>query len=126
MSKEPETESEIAFEAFLKERAFEPQYERKRLGRALSREEGLSLVLKLIKEHPDHAQEVMRALVFEHPDADHPLPREMFNGPFDERYGREGDHIAPVFVGDEIKKLRDAGVYPGSSPLFKELSDDNN
>jgi len=98
--------------------------ERKRLGRSLTRAEGYSLVQKLIAENPDHAEKVTRVLVFEHPDADHPFPREIFNGPFDERFGRDGDHIVPLFVGDEIKKLRDAGVYPGRSPLFRALSDE--
>ena len=90
------------------------------LGRALTDEETYHLITRFMAENPDHGKTIMRALVFEHPHADHQLPRDIFTGPYDERFGRDGDHMVPVFVGSELQKLKDAGVYPGTSPLFKK------
>jgi hypothetical protein len=90
------------------------------LGRALNDEETCDLITKFLAENPDHGKIIMRALVFEHPDADHQLPREIFTGPYDERFGREGDRMVRVFLGSELQKLKDAGVYPATSPLFKK------
>jgi len=90
------------------------------LGRALTDEESCALITRFIAENPDHAKTIMRAVVVEHPDADHQLPRDIFTGVYDERFGRESDRMVPVFVGTELQKLKDSGVYPGTSPLFKK------
>jgi hypothetical protein len=63
------------------------------LGRALNDDENCDLITKFLAENPDHGKTIMRALVFEHPDADHHLPREIFTAPYDERFGRgRGSH----------------------------------
>ena len=49
---------------------------------------------------------VLKAIVFENPHARKPLPRDIFVGPFDERWGLSGDYIAPVHTGSELAKLR--------------------
>jgi hypothetical protein len=92
-----------------------------RLGKQeLTYEESFALVTRFLAEDPKRSQAVLRASVFEHPYASHPLPREIFAGPYDEIFGREGDHMVCVFAGDELRKLKDAGVYPGRSLLFEQ------
>ena len=48
---------------------------------------------------------VLRTIVYENPHANKALPRDVFVGPFDERWGQEGDLIKQVFVGPELTKL---------------------
>lgn len=86
----------------------------------LTYEESYALVKKFLAEDPKRSQAVMRAMVFEHPYAKHQLPREIFAGPYDEVFGREGDHMVCLFAGDELGKLKEAGVYPGRSLLFQQ------
>lgn len=50
-------------------------------------------------------QDVPRVIVFENPDARLPLPRDLFVGAYDERWGRDGADIIRVFAGDEILQL---------------------
>jgi hypothetical protein len=47
----------------------------------------------------------LRAVVHENPDARNPLTRDLFNGPFDERYGMDGSCVRRVFVGSGIQRL---------------------
>lgn len=92
-----------------------------RLGKQeLDYEESYELVKKFLAEDESRSQAVMRAMVFEHPYAKHQLPREIFAGPYDEIFGREGDNMVCVFAGDELRRLKDAGVYPGRSLLFQQ------
>jgi hypothetical protein len=44
-------------------------------------------------------------IVFENIHARLPLPRDMFNGPYDERFGRDGDDIACVFCGPALAEV---------------------
>ena len=52
-----------------------------------------------------YSRRVLRMIVYENPHAKKPLPRDIFVGPFDERWGREGDLIKQVFIGPELRKL---------------------
>ena len=52
--------------------------------------------------------EELRAVVYENPYARMPLPRDVLIGPLDERFGRDGDEMARVFVGDELRKLEES------------------
>ena len=70
-----------------------------------------------------HERRVLRAIVYENPDAKRPLPSEIFVGPFDERYGRLGDTIGQVYAGPELAKLRkrEHELELDISPLQKML-----
>jgi hypothetical protein len=51
---------------------------------------------------------VLRVVVYENPYARVPLPRNIFDGPFDERWGPDGDAIGLIYAGPEIAKLERA------------------
>jgi hypothetical protein len=53
-----------------------------------------------------HERRVLRAIVYENIHAVRPLPRNIFTGPWDERWGRDGDNIKPVYVGANLADLR--------------------
>jgi len=61
----------------------------------------------LEKNHEAYSRRVLRTIVYENPHARKPLPRDIFVGPFDERWGQEGDVIKRVFIGPELRKLTD-------------------
>ena len=50
-------------------------------------------------------RQVLRAIVYENPHAANPLPRDIFTGPFDEQWGRSGETIERVYIGDELRTL---------------------
>lgn len=65
--------------------------------------------LRMLAEHREsYDRQVLRAIVYENPHATNPLPRDIFVGPFDERWGQEDEVIKPVVVGIELEKLRQA------------------
>jgi hypothetical protein len=48
----------------------------------------------------------LRVIVHESPNAQNPLPKDIFRGPYDEWYGVKDDgQIGRTFVGEEIKML---------------------
>ncbi len=53
----------------------------------------------------DVNETALRVVVHENPYARMPLHRELFIGPYDERYGPQDEHISWVFAGDGITKL---------------------
>jgi len=77
----------------------------KELGRKLSIEEFFRFVEVLRTKGMDAGDTIPRVVVHENPYARMPLTREIFVGPFDERFGPEGDHMMRVFAGTEIEKL---------------------
>lgn len=42
-----------------------------------------------------------------------PFPREMFCGPYDERWGKDGNHIKRVFLGEGLVAIQELGAYAG-------------
>lgn len=52
-------------------------------------------------------RQVLRTIVYENPHAKKRLPRDILIGPFDERWGQDGDNIAPIFIGPELKRLNE-------------------
>jgi len=44
-------------------------------------------------------------IVWENVYARKPLPRELFNGPYDERYGLDGGDITRIFCGSAFEEL---------------------
>jgi len=72
--------------------------------RSLSLEEHLAM---LDANREAYGRRVLRTIVYENPHARKPLPRDIFTGPFDERWGQDGDVIKQIFIGPELKKLND-------------------
>lgn len=89
-----QTELQIAVER--KERAEQ---------RSLSLDEHLAM---LDANREAYGRRVLRTIVYENPHARKPLPRDIFTGPFDERWGQDGDVIKQIFIGPELKALNDS------------------
>lgn len=49
----------------------------------------------------------LRTMTYENPHAANPLPADIFRGPFDERWGRDGDFIKRIYAGAELVKLEE-------------------
>ena len=47
----------------------------------------------------------VRVYVYENPYARIPLGRDLFSGPFDQRWGTEGGLIKRVYVGPEVARF---------------------
>jgi hypothetical protein len=77
------------------------------LGREFSLEESLSMLDGARGTERDWGLLQLRTVVCENPYARNPLPRELFTGPFDERYGdaHTDGHITRIYCGDEIQNL---------------------
>jgi excisionase family DNA binding protein len=54
-----------------------------------------------------YERRVLRTIVYENPHAKKPLPRDIFVGPFDERWGQEGEVIKQIFTGQELQRLNE-------------------
>jgi len=48
---------------------------------------------------------VLRTIVYENPYATSPLPKEIFRGAYDQRWGRLDDQMAPIYVGPALEDL---------------------
>jgi len=53
----------------------------------------------------DYALQELRVVVYENPTARKPLPKEMFRGPYDERYGGENGYITRLYAGAKILEM---------------------
>jgi hypothetical protein len=78
---------------------------KKEVGRLLTGEEFDSLVEAQRAKGIEPLENVLRAVVYENPYARVRLARQVFVGPFDERYGVDADSMTRVFAGDEIQGL---------------------
>lgn len=54
-----------------------------------------------------YVRRVLRTIVYENPHAKRPLPPDIFTGPFDERWGQEGEVIKQIFIGPELQRLNE-------------------
>lgn len=78
------------------------------LGRRLTFEEHFEAMNKARGTERDISLTQLRVVVCENPYARFPLPREIFRGPYDERYGVDEarqSHITRVFAGEGITGL---------------------
>lgn len=50
-------------------------------------------------------EEEIRLIVYNNLDAAVSLPRGFPNGPYDERFGRDGEHLSRVFIGSDIASI---------------------
>ncbi|HAM44386.1 MAG TPA: hypothetical protein DCM67_05115 [Propionibacteriaceae bacterium] len=75
-------------------------------GRKLSIEECYAEVVRCRGTDLDVSLTTVRCVVHENPFARMPLPRDLFVGPYDERYGSKGEGwIRRVFAGVEVAKF---------------------
>ena len=70
--------------------------------RRLSYQEFLDL---LRRDRAAHDRSVLRTIVYENPYAATPMTRDVFKGPFDERWGSGDDSIGRIHVGHELARL---------------------
>jgi hypothetical protein len=75
------------------------------LGRATTLAEGMSFY-DAIPETPELGR--VRVVVYENPFARIPLGRDLFCGPFDERWGSHDEHIQRIYVGHEVAQIEAA------------------
>jgi hypothetical protein len=71
----------------------------------MSWEEFLQFAKSVKEKGIDSAKTVIRGIVYENPYARIPLSRELFKGPFDERFGPDGDHIVRLYAREEVLKI---------------------
>jgi len=71
-------------------------------GRGLDAGEAFDLHGEMLLRYPGAISEVLRVVVQENPFARKALPRDLFTGPYDERWAIEEDGLQPVFVGDAL------------------------
>ena len=79
--------------------------EEKKLGREFEIRESIKIRIELQKDHS--CTRVPRIIVIENPFARMPLPSDLFNGPFDERWRwreEENGKVERVYVGNTMKE----------------------
>ena len=87
-----------------------------RTGRSLSDTEYMSELQRARGTERDIFLSRLRVIVHESPNAQNPLPKDIFRGPYDEWYGVKDDgRIGRMFVGEEIQSLKSESCGPSSS-----------
>lgn len=71
------------------------------LGRELTFHE----VAGVANGRPVFDSDPIRVAVYENPFRRIPLPEEVFCGPFDERWRKDGDLILPIYFGEELRRI---------------------
>ncbi len=82
------------------------QEEMTRQGRKFTGPESVKIRMELYESH--HVRSVPRVVLVENPFARMPLPLDLFNGPFDERWRWREDlngKVERIFVGSKLKEL---------------------
>jgi hypothetical protein len=74
----------------------------KQLGRNTTLDEDLEFY-EALPDSPELRR--VRVVVYENPFARIPLSRDLFSGPFDERWGGDGEFMRRVFVGSEVATI---------------------
>jgi hypothetical protein len=95
------------------------------LGRTLTLDEHLEEIDKARGTERDVSLSQLRVVVCENPYARIPLPRELFRGPYDERYGLDEatkDRITRLYAGEQIQQL-ESQEGPEQSPIHRILED---
>jgi hypothetical protein len=90
-----------------------------KLGRELKLDEFLEMIERTRGTDQDISLSQLRVVVCENPYCYTPLPRAIFCGPYDERYGldqRSGAAIARVFAGEQILALERSTEREESPP----------
>ena len=82
--------------------------------RELGRETSLSEDLEFYDTIPDGPElRRVRVIVYDNPFARIPLCKNLFRGPFDERWGVDGKFMRRIYVGEEVRKIEALlGVAP--------------
>jgi hypothetical protein len=77
----------------------------KELGRALELPEFMDEIERVNGTAMDFSLSQLRLIVHENPFARIQLPRELFRGPYDERYAGQEGRITRVFCGSQLATL---------------------
>jgi hypothetical protein len=95
-----------------------------KIGKGIAEENFFDWVEEYKNQGNDLGEKVLRTVVFENPYASHPLRRDIFTGPFDERYGPNEGYIKRVFVGDGLAEIQSEEEKYGLDlgPLAKTLN----
>ena len=76
----------------------------KKLARKITPDEQLRFYTAIPESPELHP---VRLVVYENPYARIPFSRDLFCGPFDERWGPDGDFLRRLFIGHEIQKIEE-------------------
>ena len=80
--------------------------EEQKVGREIPEKDFFAWIEEYQRRGNDLGERVLRAIVFENPYASNPLRRDIFVGPFDERFGPQDGYIKRVFVGDQLSTIQ--------------------
>jgi hypothetical protein len=97
------------------------------LGRRLTLDEHLEEIEKARGTERDVSLSQLRVVVCENPYARISLPRELFRGPYDERYGLDEttrNCIVRLYAGEQINQL-DSQEGPEQSPIQRLIDEDS-
>jgi hypothetical protein len=103
-------------------RRYEVEVKRKEMemGRDMTIEEYLGFERNQRGTEGDFSLAQPRTVVCENPYAARPLPKELFRGPYDERYGQIDESVGRKYAGEQIAKLEaeqaSVGLRVGSVP----------
>ena len=89
--------------AFQRASAEEQEIQRLQKGPDLTTHEKLEITYKLLQSVPMTLREAPRVVVCINPFARHPLPDNLFDGPYDERWAIQNGTLQQVFGGAELK-----------------------
>ena len=99
----------------------------KQLGRRLALEEYLDMIDRARGTEHDISLSQLRVVVCENPYARIPLPEGIFQGPYDERYGKDsiqGDQITRIHAGEHILGVEE--IERAAGPVVDPLSSISN
>jgi hypothetical protein len=81
------------------------EVEEKKLGRKFTFQESFARIKELSRGEMDLRIKPLRVCVCENPFAAFSFPRELFRGPYDERYGPEDGYIRRLVAGEKLVTL---------------------
>lgn len=88
---------------FQRASAEEERIERQKKGQDLTAREELDIAYKLVQSMPMNLRETPKVVVCINPFARHPLPDNLFDGPYDERWAIQDGELQQVFAGTELE-----------------------
>lgn len=85
---------------------------RQKRGEAIDVRDQFDLLQQFSEKTPNRFSHegTIRVVAIENPYARIPLPRELFVGPFDQRWRMDGGLLGVAFIGSELERLRQDGV----------------
>lgn len=98
--------------------------EEQQIGKEIPEKDFFAWIEEYKNRGNDLGERVLRTIVFENPYASNPLRRDIFVGPFDERFGRQEGYIKRIFVGDQLSTIQTEEARYGLDlgPFAKSLA----